>query len=223
MNFENTLTLGNGFYTVSDIAQILRLPYHRVNRWVETYWNGQLGKQYGENYSWEVNGSKAVSFHTLVEFYVMLQFSEAGVKSKEVIKAHALLTEVYQTPFPFAKKSLLDSLFTDGNKIYFSHAEGTITLDGTQQFNLEIIRTFFKNLDFGKNDIASKLWPLGRDRSIVLDPERKFGHPVIGNTNIYPETVYKLHQAGDPIPYIAAIFNLSEAQVNDAITFYTAA
>jgi uncharacterized protein (DUF433 family) len=64
---------------------------------------------------------------------------------------------------------------------------------------------------------------MGKQNSIVLDPKRKFGHPVIENYNIYPETIYKLYKAGDPIPYIAHVYELTEQQVNNAIEFCQAA
>jgi hypothetical protein len=46
MEFENQLKLGIGIYTPSEIAKILRLPYHKVLRWIDKYWDGELGKEY---------------------------------------------------------------------------------------------------------------------------------------------------------------------------------
>lgn len=107
---ENSLKIGNGIYTVKEISRILRLPYPKVNSWLRRYWDGKLGESYSRNYSWKVDNSKAVGFHTLVEFYVMMQFSEAGVRPKQVLKAHQELSAICDTPFPFAQKEVLDAI-----------------------------------------------------------------------------------------------------------------
>lgn len=104
MLFENELKLGNGIYTVRDVSLILRLPYYKVSRWLNKYWNGRLGEVFKQNYSWAVNDSKAVGFHTLVEFYVLMQLGEAGVSTNTVLKAHIQLSKKLKTAFPFCSK-----------------------------------------------------------------------------------------------------------------------
>ena len=223
MEFENKFDIGTGCYTASDIAKILQLPYSKVHRWMVVYWDGKLGKELGQNYSWQVDKSKAVSFHTLIEFYVMWQLSEAGVKPKEVLKAHKFLSEKFNTPFPFARKQLLEGINTDGKRIYLHYNGGTIDLDGTGQFNLAFIRSFFKNLDFDSNEIASRFWPMGRKSSIVVDPERKFGHPIIDGHNIYPEVLFGMNKASDAPEFIAALYDIPPKAIKDAIAYCSAA
>src|SRR5690606_10394220 len=157
-----------------EIAQILRVPYRKVYTWMHKYWDGKLGAEYETKYSWQMEGTRAVSFHTLIEFYVMMRFSESGVKPRQVLQAHSDLSKLFKTPFPFAKKEVLDSISTDSKNIYFDIEGVTMTLNGTKQFNLDIIKLFFINLDFGADDLASRYWPLGKDKTIVVDPQRKF-------------------------------------------------
>ncbi|WP_420458846.1 DUF433 domain-containing protein [Neolewinella sp.] len=224
MNFENEPTIGQGIYTPRDIADILRLPYEQVHRWINVYWDGKLGQEYKHSYSWRTDGSQAVSFHTLVEFYLMMLFGEAGVPPRKVMKAHLRLGELYGTPFPFAKGEVLENIRTDEKHIYFQLPEGEIiSLDGSDQLNLDFIRLFFQRLDFDANDLANKFWPMGKDKTIVVDPNRKFGHPLIGDRNIYPETLYGHFQAGDPIPYIAYVYKIEAQEVVDALEFCRAA
>lgn len=223
MEFENKLEIGYGIYTTPEVATILRLPYQKVHRWINEYWDKKLGSQYGNQYSWTSGKSRAVSFHTLVEFYVMMQFSEAGVKPRDVLTAHKELSNKYSTAFPFANRDVLKGINTDGKKIYFSEGEDNLSLDGTSQLNLEFIKQFFRKLDFDGSEIASRFWPMGRNSSIVVDPERKFGHPIIDGRNIYPETICNLHKAGEPLDYIAYIYELTVKQVKDALQYCSAA
>ncbi|WBL43542.1 DUF433 domain-containing protein [Algoriphagus halophytocola] len=217
--FENKPQIGQGIYTLRDAATILHLPYTKVHRYVTKYWDGQLGEEFQSQYSWLIDGSRAVSFHTVVELYVMIQLAEKGVKTAEVLKAHQKLGEFYNTHFPFAQKQVLQEIKTDGKLIYWKNGADVISLNGSDQFNLEIISVFFKKLDFGEEDVVSKLWPMGKEHAIVIDPSRKFGHPIIEGKNIYPETIFEHFQAGDPVPYIAHIYKITEKEAEDAIAF----
>lgn len=218
--FENQLQLGNGIFTTQEIAQILRLPYYKVRKWITQYWDGELGDFYEKNYSWSINNSKAVGFHTLIEFYVMMQFAEAGVKTREVLNAHKELSLFYKTNFPFATKEVLDNIHTDKSKIYLNRNGDTISLDGSKQFNLEIIKIFFQNLDFDNDMLASRFWPLGKKHKIVCDPHHKFGQPVISGTNIQSEAIYKMFLAEEPISFIASVYEITVKDVKDAIEFH---
>jgi uncharacterized protein (DUF433 family) len=221
--FEKKLQLGNGVFTTVEIAHILHLPYHKVHTWINKYWEGELGKIYEHNYSWIIDNTKAVGFHTLIEFYVMLQFAEAGVTTRQVLNAHKELSKSFHTPFPFAQKKVLENIHTDGNKIYLSQDGHTLTLDGTRQLNLSFIKLFFKKLDFGEDLVAAKYWPMGKSCKIVCDPHHKFGQPTIHGTNIQAEAIYHMFMAKEPINFIADVYKITPKNVKDAVEFYRSA
>jgi uncharacterized protein (DUF433 family) len=221
--FENKLQLGNGIFTTVEIANILGLSYHKVHTWITKYWDGELGQAYEGNYSWSVDKSKAVGFHTLVEFYIMLQFAEAGVGTRQVLQAHKELAKKFDTPFPFAQKVVLEGIHHDGKKIYLSRDGDTVTLDGTKQLNLEFIRLFLKKLEFDGDSLAARYWPLGKDHSIVCDPHHRFGQPVIKGTNIQAEAIHRMVLANEPISFIAELYDISENDVRDAVQLFSSA
>jgi len=223
MDFENKVKLKNGIYTVPDVSKILRLPYQKVNYWVNKYWDNELGGTFKGKYSWTIENTRAVSFHTLIEFYVFYHLSEVGVKPKDVLKAHIELSKLFDTPFPFASKNILGSIRTTGKKVFLESNKGIVSLDGIRQFNLDFIKIFFKNLDFDNELVAARFWPLGKERSILIDPRRQFGHPVLGLTNIYPETIYNLYKAGEPIEFLAFTYEIDKKVINDAIEYCEAA
>lgn len=219
MNFESKLKIGSGIYTVAEIAKILNLPYSRINTWINRYWDKQFSEELNNSYLWKVEKSKAVDFCTLVELYILVLLGEAGVQTGDIIKARIELSKIYKTPFPFAQKKIIESVKTDGKRIFFVTKDGTVSLDGKKQFQIDFVKVFFKNLEFDNDLLADKLYPLGRNKKIIVDPSRQFGHPVVGNTNIYPETIYNLHKAGEPTKFIAHIYEIGEQEVLDAIEF----
>jgi len=224
MDFENTLKLGVGIYTSKEISKILRIPTYKVNRWMRDYWDERFGVEFKETYSWKVEDSRAIGFHTLVEFYILTLFADAGVNTKDVLKAHIELTKIYNTPFPFARKDIIENIKTDGKTIFIKLKKGGIlSLDGKKQFQIKFIEMFFKNLVFDSKNLATKFYPLGKGKSIVVDPERQFGQPVIGSTNIFPEAIYNMYRAGEPKKFIAFTYNLSELEIESAIEYCQAA
>lgn len=220
---ENKLQLGNGIYTIQEISQLLQIPYHRATSWISKYWNGELGQVYEYNHSWQVDHTKAVGFHTFVEFYVMMQFAESGVNISQVLEAHRILSTELKTPFPFAQKQVLENISTDGKKIYLRKNGDTITLDGSRQLNLDFIKMFFKRLDFGKDLLASRFWPMGKEKGIVCDPNHRFGQAVIEGTNIQAEAIYRMHLATEPLKFIAELYSIPIKKVEDAVAFYNSA
>lgn len=150
-------------------------------------------------------------------------FAEAGVKTREILNAHKELSDRYNTKYPFSKKKVLEKINTDGTKIFLQIGGNTISLDGTKQLNLRFIKLFFKNLEFDDDSIASKFWPLGKEKSIIVNPNKQFVHPVIKETNIYPETIFNLYKGGESIEFIAYAYDLDKKSVEDAITYCKAA
>lgn len=223
--FENKPEIGKGIYVTRDVAKILNISYEKANRWITSFWDGKLGKNFQEKYSWEVENSRAISFHTLIELYVMGQFHEAGVKSKDVLTAHKELSKALDTKFPFALKKVIEGMSYDPEvkKIYWDYNGAVANLNGTKQLNIQFIKLFLKKLDFDQSDMATRFWPRGKEHSVVVDPQRKFGHPILEGRNIYPETLHGYYKAGDSIPFIAYIFEITEKEVNDAIEFCEAA
>lgn len=217
--FENKAIIGGGIYTMPDIAQIFRLPYHKVSRWIKEYWDNRLAKDFEGNYSWTDGKARAISFHTLIELYVFMELSNAGVKAKAILQSHKELSKLYKTKFPFATNRILSDISTDGKKIYFKFNGEELCLDGKKQFNLGFIQDFFKKIDFGNDELASRLWPLGREYSVVVDPEHHFGQPVLDGTNIVPDTIYTMYKAGDNEKFIAMIYGLTKKEVTDALKY----
>lgn len=217
--FENSPQLNAGIYTLPDIARLLGMPYRKAHRWLAQYWEGKLGQEYRRQYSWSVDNTKAVSFHTLMELHIFYQLNQAGVKPGRILEAHKELVSITGEAFPFATKRILEGLRSDGKQVLLYRKDGTaISLDGTKQFNLGFVLDFMRKLDFHEG-VASRFWPMGKENVVNCDPKRQFGHPVVGNTNIYPELLASMHRAGDSIAFLAANYKLTPKEVRDSIAF----
>jgi uncharacterized protein (DUF433 family) len=216
--FENNIQLGNGIYSLPDLAFILRLPPSKVRRWMNDFYNQRLGEKYKGKYSWGQGRDKATNFYTLIEFYVFYQLRENKVGIKTIFNAHGQMAEQLKTPYPFASASVL----TDGKSVLYSLEDGTtIKADKSRQIAFkQIIESFCKKIEFSDSQLAERYWPLGKQSHIVVDPHHQFGQPVIDKTNLLAETIYDLHQAGETKEFLSRLYNISVKEVNDAVALY---
>ena len=107
-----------------------------------------------------------------------------------------------------------------GRKIVFEISDDEIiNLDSTKQLNLNFIKSFAHKLDFDRNELAEKFYPLGKNKRVVIDPKHQFGQATIKNTNIFPKTIYNLYQSKESKKFIAQSFEISLQEVNDAIEY----
>lgn len=220
---SNQPEIGKGIFTTKDVATILKMQYRLAHRWITTYWKTASMANDMDGYSWEVDGSLAVDFQTLVELAVVCQLLKAGVKPKKIVDARKVLIKQFRTPAPFANKHVLEGIQTDKKQIFFKHNGDVVTLDATTQFNLTYVNEFLTNLDFDEELVAKRLWPRGRGSVVVVDPLHKFGHPVLDGRNIYPETIYQYYRAGETEVFISELFGLDPKEVTDAIDYCKAA
>jgi uncharacterized protein (DUF433 family) len=210
--------LGEGIYSISDIAFLLNLPKQKVRRWLNDFWDSRLAEKYDRAYSWGEGRNQATNFYTLIEFYVFYNLREFGVSQKIIFQAHEAIAKQLETYYPFASSKLL----TDGKNILYSLEDGTtIKADKSKQTAFrQIIENFCKKIEFSDNNLVKKFYPLGKSKHIVVNPHNQFGQPVIEETNILAETIFNLHEAGESVSFLSKLYDISLKEVESAIFLY---
>lgn len=216
-SINNDIKPGNGVYSITDIAFILRLPQRKVKRWMYDFWDSRLGKKYNAKYSRGEGRNKTTNFYTLIEFYVFYQLREKKVSVKKNLEAHEQIAVQLKTCYPFASAEVL----TDGKSIIYSLEDGTIVnADKSRQILLrEIISEFCQKIEFSESKLAERYYPLGKEYPIMVDPHHQFGQPVIEKTNILAETIYYMFKAGESKKVIGNLYELNAEEVDAAIEF----
>ncbi|MHB8594567.1 MAG: DUF433 domain-containing protein, partial [Acidimicrobiales bacterium] len=79
--------------------------------------------------------------------------------------------------------------------------------------------SFFERVEFDgeENGAVVRLRPSGPDSTVVIDPEVRFGSPVV--RGIPTETIAEQIAAGDSVESVARDFDLDLATVIDALRF----
>jgi uncharacterized protein (DUF433 family) len=206
--------LGEGIYLTSDVAEILRLSYSKVRRWMVELWDTKFSEN--GRYSFGDSKNRAVNFYTLIEFYTFYQLRMKGVSAQKIQKAHKTISKELKTPYPFAT-----NIRTDGREIWYDYLNELISANGKQQLDLKaVLDPFLHRIDFGINSLAELFYPLDKSKNVVVDPKRQFGQPTIVGRNLRIDTIKKLYDGGESKKNISLLYDLKPSEVNDALRYY---
>ena len=212
---DNKARLGEGVFLVADVAKILELPLPKVRFWLLEFWNKKFGSEHGK-YSFGEDKNRAVNFLTLIEFIAFAKLREQGISAQRIQKFHKHLSGILDTKYPFAETKLL----TDKKDLWNERYDEIVRHDGKSQMTLKkIVEPYLRKIEFDKNRIARRYFPLGKAKNVVIDPEHQFGQATIVGTNIKVKTIYALYEGDESIENICELYNLKEKQVTDAITY----
>lgn len=216
--------MGEGLYTLPDVAHILRLPSSTVRRWANGYWRWHDETErrrlpaVTDTGKWRVRQARVMNFLALVEMYTFVTLRERGVRLPQIRQAHGELRRRYGGDYPFA----LHPVLSDGHSVLL-RLEETAALNlnesGQTEF-VSLIAPFLVKLEFDRStELAGRFWPLGRDRAVVVDPRRGYGRPTVAGTRVTTEIIQALRRGGASVAHIADRYDLSRQAVRDAIAF----
>lgn len=214
----NTLDIGTGIYTLNDAPLLLGIPKQRLSRWLSTYWNTRFITD--STYTQKDGGLRYFNFHTLIELKVVSIMREAGLSFLKIEEAHRLLSEQFNSPYPFAYKDL----YLSKNWIYFLTEKGVVSADKKMQYGLEeFIKPYAQLIDFDERDkIASALY-LNEEKDLVTRPDIQLGEPVFVGTRIKVHDIVAYVEAGESIENLTNDFGLSKANIEHALSLYSSA
>lgn len=203
--------LGEGIYTKRDVADILNLPYAKVSRYMDEFW---------EAYTFGIDGAKMVNFKTLIEFYTFFILRKNGLSAQRIKKIHTLIATELNTRYPFAIKLHLDKK----KAVFYEHLDNLIKADGKKQFDIKpLLVDFLNKVEFNEEDIADRYFPLENSKLVVVDPKMQYGQPTITGTGIKAKIINAFIEGGESKETICRIYNLNMEQVNDAILYFNKA
>ncbi len=221
--FDDAL-LGIGLYSIPETARLLGAPVQRVRRWLTGY--GPLAETGGRLYAglWKSDvvlddGSQFLSFRDLMEMRVAARFAIAGVRLNILRKCHARAAHVLGTDRPFSD----ERFSTDGRTIFLEEPEAEDDsalldlLNGQWVFRRFLAPTF-KDVEH-RNGSPVRWWALDRKRSVVLDPSRSFGQPIVAASGVPTSVLAEAASVEGSVRKAAMLYEVEEREVKDAVAF----
>jgi uncharacterized protein (DUF433 family) len=173
-------------------------------------WKGQLE---------EVSGKIAVGFRDLMEIRFVNAFIDAGVSWKTMRIAHEAAKQKLGSDHPFCTHTFA----TDGRAILLEQAAASgdacfVDITSNQREFEKIVAPFLKELDFEHG--YARWWPLGKERSVVLDPVRNLGQPSVAASGVPTRVLARSVKANaGSAEEVARWYEVSTDEVRDALEF----
>lgn len=212
-------------YSVAQAGRLARTSAPNVRRWL-------LGYEAPGHRMEPVFGSKdpqasplAVSFLELTELIVVARFRQGEVSGRPIKlsrlrDAHEFARRELGLPYPFATLKLREFGGHILHTFETAHpGPGHLALDLHGNYVLpHFVEEELDLFDF-EDEFASRWFPAGRERRIVVDPRLAGGQPTILGTGVTADIVRRRFEAGEKMDTLADDFDLEIADVEEAIRF----
>jgi uncharacterized protein (DUF433 family) len=221
------MQLGTGVYTAPEAARLVGLRPERVRRWTAGYSYTAGGEVRASSPIFKrdlpaIEGRVALSFHDLVEVLFVRQFLTTGVSMPTIRQAAIDAAEMLKTAHPFSMREFA----TDGQEIFRRYiddagVERMLTMGRNKQTVFtQVIAPLLRELEYAlEPQQAVRWWPLGRDKSVIVDPRRNLGEPTVADYGVPTRILFGAHVAGESVDAIADWYEVPIERVRDAIAF----
>lgn len=204
-------TFGIGLYSVADASRLLRTPARTVSSWVRGYVR-QL-RSGPKAYAPVLPRAQAafLTFADLVELMYVRQFRIGGVPLGQIRDVSVRFRMEWNQPYPLATKRFA----TDGRKLLLNETGAWRgALDGQAVAFDDLVSQLVH-----VGDLASEWRPLGRERAVLLNPERAFGRPVEDRSGAQTYLISTALLAGDSAEQVAWWYGTSLEAIQDCGRF----
>jgi uncharacterized protein (DUF433 family) len=223
MEAAETNFYGVGIYSVAEASRLTGVSGSRIRRTVRGYAFKSAGRVLKSPPVFSsqlpvIDGEIAVGFLDLIEVRFVDAFLRRGVSWSTVRKAEAKGRALFDTTHPFATKHFR----TDGRGIFADIGgradKAVIELASSQLAFSQVVSPFLAGIDFD-GDAASRWWPLGASKRVVIDPARSFGQPIVAREGVPTAVLAAAVRAEGAEDVVARTYEVSLASVRHAVEF----
>lgn len=215
--------VGKGLYSAREAAHIIRVPANKLRRWMFGYHS--KGVDYDGLWEREIREPGVISFHDLLELKLVHEFRQHGLSLPVIREAARIAQEEFGTSYPFARQHF----HTDGKKVFLEAAKqvgDTHLVDViSKQYVMEQVyrASFLASIDYSSIGDAERWYPMNDDhhpdKSIVLDPQRAFGKPILTESGVPTRVLYDAYRLDEPLEVIAANYAITPEAVKQAVLY----
>jgi uncharacterized protein (DUF433 family) len=231
--------LGRGVYGTADAVRLVNfrrpdadahkpVSARTIVRWLGGYDYEVDGERRHANPLWRPdyaprNGAEKLtelSFRDLIELRFVKTFRDQGLSLRTIRECLGRAVEAVRDERPFSTRRFR----TDGKTIFLEItddvSEGEL-LDLKQRQNAfrRIVAPSLRDLEFDA-DVVARWFPLGVSRkSIVVDPARAFGRPIVAARGVPTEVLTEAIKIEGSPERVAALYEVSLPAVRDALEF----
>ena len=215
--------VGKGLYSATEAAHIIRVPAATLRRWMFGYQS--KGVTYTGLWQPEIAETGVIGFHDLLELKLVHEFRQQGLSLAVIRTAARIAREEFGASYPFTRQHF----HTDGKRVFLEAAEQMgdthlVDIIRKQYVIDKVYRpSFVASIDYSKLGDAERWYPMNDtqhpDKSVVLDPQRAFGKPILTESGIPTRVLYNAYRLNEPLDVIAANYAITENAVKQAVLY----
>ncbi|HEY1559794.1 MAG TPA: hypothetical protein VGF71_02770 [Caulobacteraceae bacterium] len=213
-----------GAYSLAEAGRLLGVSPTTIRRWLFGYsydhhgplteqlplWRPQYGLDQDE---------PLLGFRDLIEARIVRGLRSHRIGLQTIRECLRRASELVEDDHPFSTRRFK----TDGRRIFLEQMgdlSGGSLLDLKQRQYVfrEIVQPSLIDLDFDA-DTASRWWLLPGKKTIVLDPARSFGQPIVAENGVPTARLAMAVEAEGSVVRAAELFVLKPPVVRDALAF----
>lgn len=216
---------GVGAYTPGEAARLLHMQPVTLRRWLYGYdydHHGAQGEQpplWNPQYEVERDG-QLLGFRDLIEARIVhaLRKSRIGLPTIRLCIDRA--KEILGEDHPFSTRAFK----SDGKRIFLEITKGVddeprlYDLKGKQHVFRDVVLPSLQGLEFG-DERAERWWLEPSRKTIVADPRRSFGQPIIHKSGLLTSRVVQELKAEGTVERVAKLYDIPVRAVRDALRF----
>lgn len=219
--------IGKGVYSLAEAERLVKIPRQRISRWTRGYTYRYKGEAHRTppliacDVEPAAEKGPILSFLDLLEVRFLDAFLMHGVSRKAVRIAALNARELLGRHHPFSTRMFK----TDGRSIFAEIAKGTddkhlLDVVKNQFVFVQVISpSLYAGIEFGESNDPQRWWPLGKKRSVVIDPERGFGAPIVARSGVPTRILATAFKTEGSAEFVAKWCEVSEREVRDAVKF----
>lgn len=217
--------LGIGLYTVPEASKMLSMQNQKLRRWLLGYkWKDKKSDKITETKplwfgQYETNDDGVfLGFRDLVEARVINALVQQKISLQTIRICLNRAREILDNTHPLSTKQFK----TDGKSIFLQITEDVnepelVDLKTRQGVFNAVVAPSLKGIEFDVN--AASRWYLNDKKTIVADPKRSFGQPIISDYGITTSSIFQAVISEGSKRSVASLFEIKQSLVDDVILF----
>lgn len=207
---------GQGVYSPTQAARLIGSTPHEVRRWTH---GGSGLKPLWQSYYVNLDGSKDLSFLDLVELRIVKAFRSHNISLQAIRFAIQFAKEAYGVDHPLT----ILKFKTDGSEILaeaIEHDGELVSLSSKrpgQKVFKKIVEQSLNDLEYEDGSVAR--WWVSKDKTIVIDPARQFGAPLLDEYGIATKAIFDEFNSNPNLTHVANLFEIPRKVVSAALEF----
>lgn len=223
---QSQTTFGVGIYSFVDAARFIGSESRDLRRWMLGHTTMRDGEKHVYAPLWtsqlaatDIDG---VGFRDLIELRFVRTFIDSGVPLNLIRRTIEELREKLDNDYPFTSKAFK----TDGKRIFMEmldHNGDQALIDVVKRQSVigkVIGPSLREGIELNVDDEAMRWYPVPRSKSIVFDPQRSFGQPILSESGVPTIAIAEALKAeGGDVKRVAGLYEVSSADVRKAAAY----